>query len=80
MALQKLTITLSHTITEIFGASDGRPRFGFDQWTQVRGYSDAITHILNLPGIDTDQVVVWGESMGGANVQYVAAFDSRVSR
>ena len=61
-----------------FGASDGEPRFGFDQWTQVRGYSDAITHILNLPGIDTDQVVVWGESMGGANVQYVAAFDSRV--
>ena len=43
------------------------------------GYSDAITHILNLPGIDTDQVVVWGESMGGANVQYVAAFDPRVS-
>ena len=62
-----------------FGASDGEPRFGFDQWAQVRGYSDAITHTLNLPGIDTEQVVVWGESMGGANVQYVAAFDPRVS-
>ena len=62
-----------------FGASDGEPRFGFDQWVQVRGYSDAITHTLNLPGIDTEQVVVWGESMGGANVQYVAAFDPRVS-
>ena len=23
------------------------------------GYSDAITHTLNLPGIDTEQVVVW---------------------
>lgn len=62
-----------------FGASDGEPRFGFDQWAQVRGYSDAITHTLNLPGIDTEQVVVWGESMGGANVQYAAAFDPRVS-
>ena len=62
-----------------FGASDGEPRFGFDQWVQVRGYSDAITHTLNLPGIDTEQVVVWGESMGGANVQYAAAFDPRVS-
>ena len=45
----------------------------------MRGYSDAITHTLNLPGIDTEQVVVWGESMGGANVQYAAAFDPRVS-
>ncbi|MBM35820.1 MAG: hypothetical protein CL460_01445 [Acidimicrobiaceae bacterium] len=62
-----------------FGTSDGEPRFGFDQWTQVRGYSDAITHSLNLPEVETDQIVVWGESMGGANVQYVAAFDSRVS-
>lgn len=62
-----------------FGTSDGEPRFGFDQWTQVRGYSDAITHSLNLPGVETDQVVVWGESMGGANVQYVAAFDQRVT-
>ena len=62
-----------------FGTSDGEPRFGFDQWIQVRGYSDAITHTLSLSGIETDQVVAWGESMGGANVQYVAAFDSRVS-
>ena len=62
-----------------FGTSDGEPRFGFDQWTQVRGYSDAISHTLALAGVETEQVVVWGESMGGANVQYVAAFDSRVT-
>ncbi len=62
-----------------FGASDGEPRFGFDQWTQVRGYSDAITHALALEGVETTEVVVWGESMGGANVQYVAAFDPRVT-
>ena len=62
-----------------FGTSDGEPRFGFDQWTQVRGYSDAITYTLALAGVETEQVVVWGESMGGANVQYVAAFDSRVT-
>ena len=62
-----------------FGASDGEPRYGFDQWTQVRGYSHAITHALGLDGVETAKVVVWGESMGGANVQYVAAFDSRVT-
>ncbi|MEC7828242.1 MAG: alpha/beta fold hydrolase [Actinomycetota bacterium] len=62
-----------------FGTSDGEPRFGFDQWIQVRGYSDAITHTLALAGVETEQVVVWGESMGGATVQYVAAFDPRVT-
>ena len=62
-----------------FGTSDGEPRFDVDLWCQIRGYSDAITHTLNLDGVATDQVVVWGESMGGATVQYVAAFDSRVT-
>lgn len=62
-----------------FGASDGEPRFGFDQWTQVRGYSDAITHALALDGVETTKAVIWGESMGGANVQYAATFDSRVT-
>ena len=62
-----------------FGTSDGEPRFAVDQWCQIRGYSDAITHILNVAGVTTDRVVVWGESMGGATVQFVAAFDSRVT-
>ena len=62
-----------------FGTSDGEPRFDVDLWCQIRGYSDAITHTLNLDGVATDRVVVWGESMGGATVQYVAAFDSRVA-
>ena len=62
-----------------FGTSEGEPRYSFDQWSQVRGYIDAISHALTHNDIDTQEVIVWGESMGGANVQYVGAFDSRVA-
>ncbi len=62
-----------------FGTSEGEPRYSFDQWSQVRGYVDAISHALTHNDIDTQEIIVWGESMGGANVQYVGAFDSRVA-
>ena len=62
-----------------FGTSDGEPRFAVDQWRQIRGYNDAITHTLGLDGVQTNQVVVWGESMGGGTVHFVAAFDPRVT-
>ena len=62
-----------------FGLSDGAPRYAVDQWVQIRGYSDAISAALSMEGLTSEQIVVWGESMGGATVQFVAAFDDRVS-
>ena len=62
-----------------FGTSDGEPRYAVDQWCQIRGYSDAITCALDLDGVETDHVVVWGESMGGGTVHFVGAFDPRVT-
>ena len=62
-----------------FGASDGEPRGGFDLWTQIRGYRDAIGFALTLPRINPKQIVVWGESMSSLAGQFVAAFDDRVA-
>ena len=62
-----------------FGLSDGAPRYAVDQWVQIRGYSDAISAALNMKDLTREQIVVWGESMSGALVHFVAAFDDRVS-
>lgn len=62
-----------------FGASDGEPRGGFELWTQIRGYRDAISFALTLPRIDAKKIVVWGESMSSLAGQFVAALDNRVA-
>ena len=62
-----------------FGLSDGAPRYAVDQWAQIRGYTDAISAALNMKDLTSEEIVVWGESMSGAMVQFVAAFDDRVS-
>ena len=62
-----------------FGLSDGAPRYAVDQWVQIRGYTDAISAALNMKYLTSEEIVVWGESMSGAMVHFVAAFDDRVS-
>ena len=62
-----------------FGLSDGTPRYAVDQWVQIRGYTDAISAALNMKDLTSEEIVVWGESMSGAMVHFVAAFDDRVS-
>ena len=62
-----------------FGLSDGAPRYAVDQWVQIRGYTDAISAALNMKDLTSEEIVVWGESMSGAMVHFVAAFDDRVS-
>jgi len=86
MSLYKFTERLAehgnHTLVydhRNLGLSDGAPRYVVDQWVQIRGYSDAISAALTMEDLTSEQIVVWGESLGGVTVQFVAAFDDRVS-
>ncbi|MCF3649589.1 alpha/beta hydrolase [Synoicihabitans lomoniglobus] len=62
-----------------FGISGGEPRQQINVWTQARGYRDAIDFIRTRPEIDPDRIVIWGDSMSGAEVIVVAAIDHRVA-
>ncbi len=86
MSLYKIAERLSehgnHTLVydhRNFGLSDGAPRYAVDQWVQIRGYTDAISAALNMKDLTSKEIVVWGESMSGAMVHFVAVFDDRVS-
>ena len=61
-----------------FGMSDGEPRQEINRWTQARGYRDAIDFVTTLPGIDKDQIAIWGDSMSGCEAVIVGAIDERV--
>lgn len=60
-----------------FGKSDGTPgrMIPAEQADDIR---DAITYLACRPEVDRERLGLWGQSWGGANVSYVAAFDSRV--
>lgn len=60
------------------GISEGEPRREINRWTQARGYRDAIDFVSTLPGIDTTRIGLWGDSMSGDEVIFVAAMDHRV--
>jgi len=61
-----------------FGISGGEPRQEVNIWTQARGYRDAIDFAVGLPGIDTNRIALWGDSMSAGEVIVVAAIDHRV--
>lgn len=61
-----------------FGISDGEPRQQINNWTQARGYRDAISYVMTLPEIDVARIAIWGDSSSGAVVMVVGAVDSRV--
>lgn len=60
------------------GFSDGEPRQELNRWTQARGYQDAIDFAVTLPEIDSSRIGLWGDSMSGDEVIFVAAMDHRV--
>lgn len=60
------------------GISDGVPRQQLNRWIQARGYRDAIDFVTTLPEIDSAKIGLWGDSMSGDEVIFVAAMDQRV--
>ncbi|SFZ89369.1 hypothetical protein SAMN05428642_101205 [Flaviramulus basaltis] len=61
-----------------FGISEGKPRQELNYWEQCRGYIDAINFAQTITHIDKDKIVLWGDSMSGAEVLTVAAIDERI--
>jgi len=60
-----------------FGKSGGEPRQEINPWVQARGYSDAITFIESVAGIDPESIALWGDSYSAAQVIVVGAVDAR---
>lgn len=60
------------------GISDGEPRQELNRWTQARGFRDAIEFVISLPEIDSAKIGLWGDSMSGDEVIFVAAMDHRI--
>lgn len=56
-----------------FGASSGQPRQTISIKRQEQDYAAAIDAAKRLPGIDPEQVVLWGSSMSGSHVLHVGA-------
>lgn len=61
-----------------FGQSEGEPRQEINVWVQARGYRDAINFVITLPEVDHARIVLWGDSLSGAEVVMVGAIDARV--
>ncbi|MCW3012297.1 MAG: alpha/beta hydrolase fold protein [Solirubrobacterales bacterium] len=62
-----------------FGSSSGEPRQLLDIGRQQDDYRAAIAHVRTLPGVDPDQVALWGSSFSGGHVLTVAASDPRIA-
>lgn len=60
------------------GISDGEPRQELNRWTQARGFRDAVDFAVLLPEVDSTKIGLWGDSMSGDEVIFVAAMDHRV--
>jgi len=62
-----------------FGSSSGEPRQLLDIGRQQDDYRAAITYARGTPGIDPDQIALWGSSFSGGHVLAVAAGDPRIA-
>ena len=62
-----------------FGASGGSPRQLVSVRRQRRDYHAAVAAARQLPGVDSERIVVWGVSYAGGHVIVVAARDNRVA-
>lgn len=56
-----------------WGDSEGTPRHVLDLAGQREDLRSAIASARRLEGVDTDRIVLWGVSLGGAHVVHVAA-------
>ena len=61
------------------GASDGEPRQLVSVKHQLDDYRAAVAHARGLPGVDPEQIVLWGMSMAGGHVLTIAAEDPRIA-
>ncbi|MFS4466978.1 alpha/beta hydrolase [Maribacter sp. 2210JD10-5] len=62
-----------------FGISEGTPRQELNYWVQCRGYIDAINFAFTLSMIDTNKIILWGDSISSAEALTVGAVDERVN-
>lgn len=62
-----------------FGSSSGEPRQLLDVGRQQDDYRAAIAYARSTPGIDPDQIALWGSSFSGGHVLAVAAGDPRIA-
>ncbi len=62
-----------------FGSSSGEPRQLLDIGRQQDDYRAAIAYARSTPGIDPDQIALWGTSFSGGHVLTVAAGDPRIA-
>ena len=62
-----------------FGASDGEPRQALNPWLQAHGYRDAVSHVADLPGVDSDAIALWGGSFSAGVAVVAASVDARVA-
>lgn len=62
-----------------FGASSGEPRQLLDIAKQLDDWRAAVAFARSLPGVDPEQVVVWGTSFGGGHTLVIAAEDKRIA-
>lgn len=61
-----------------FGASDGLPRQEADPSRQSVDYYEAVTFLVNTPGVDASKIATWGYSLSGGYAIKAGAIDSRV--
>lgn len=62
-----------------FGLSSGEPRQLVSLKGQIADYRSAVAYARTLPGVDPEQIVLWGVSLSGGHVLKVAAADNRIA-
>lgn len=62
-----------------FGDSTGQPRQLIDIKRQHEDWQSAVAHARALDGVDPERIALWGSSLSGGHVIWVAAHDRRVA-
>ncbi|OAR02280.1 hypothetical protein LLEC1_05425, partial [Akanthomyces lecanii] len=62
-----------------FGHLDGLPRNEVNLTAQADDYSDAVTYVQGLSGVNPDKVFLWGIGHSGGASGTAAAFDRRIA-
>lgn len=62
-----------------FGSSDGEPRQLVSVRRQLQDWAGAISHARRLPGVDPEEVALWGTSFSGGHVIVAAARDKNIA-
>ena len=61
-----------------FGDSEGARPQHLEPYEQIKDYRNAITWLCALPGVNEEQIGIWGTSYSGGHVLHIAAIDKRV--